>query len=46
MTGNNYENNLIGLLETLKDTTESQSVMVLLIYGLISGTGLYDRYAG
>ncbi len=43
---NSQENNLTCLLETLKETYESQSVMISLIYGLISGTGLYDRYAG
>ncbi len=40
MIGNNHEKDLISLLETLKDTTQPQRVMNLLISGLISGKGL------
>ncbi len=37
MIGNDHEKDLFSLLETLKDTMESQWVMNLLIYGLRSG---------
>ncbi len=43
LIGKNVESDLISLFETLKNTTESQWVMILLIYGLRSGTGLQDR---
>ncbi len=33
MIGNNHENDLISLLDTPKDTTNSQWVLILLIYG-------------
>ncbi len=45
MIGSTHEQDLISLLERLHDTTGSQGVMVLLIYGLRSGTGLVGRYA-
>ncbi len=38
MIGKSHEKDFIGMLETLKDTTESQWVMNLLIYKLRSGT--------
>ncbi len=41
MIGNNHEDGFINL----KDTTESLWVMNLLIYGLMFGTGLLDRFA-
>ncbi len=40
MIGNDHEKDLFSLLETLKDAMESQLVMNLLIYGLMSGNGL------
>ncbi len=44
MIGSTYEQDLISLLEPRNDTTGSQGVMVLGIYGLRSGTGLLGRY--
>ncbi len=38
--GKNHKKVLISLLEALKDTTESQWAMNLLVYGLGSVTGL------
>ncbi len=40
MMGNNLEKDLIRLLKILKDTTESQWVMNILIYKLMSLTGV------
>ncbi len=43
MMGKNHENKLICLPEAVKDTTESECVMNLLVYGLMSGACLFDQ---
>ncbi len=45
MIGNNHEMDLISQLETHKDRTESQLVIIFLVYdcGLVSKTGMQAK---